>query len=210
MYCQNCKATLPESAKFCTMCGAKINVSFCPNGHVMEPAETSCRYCPPAAAKGTGAASASLSAATTIDSITNRPDAPPLSFGLTTVETLEERPAAGVSRFGTTMIIQEREEEPTALLGWLVVVDGEQKWRDFKITKKKTTIGRSHECDLVLEQNQVSGKHASLRLLDDGLYLTDLDSSNGTFVNGEEVVNQRLLDNELIRIGEVTLKFKAF
>ena len=231
MFCQNCKATLPESAKFCTMCGAKIYVSFCANGHVLEPGEADCRYCPPAAGK----ANSRISVSTTVEKFSYPAVGPAsASVKLTSIDTdagqiskassdtdaghtskaSSETGAGHTSRasspFGTTMIMQEREEEPVGLLGWLVIVDGADRWRDFKITKRKTTIGRSRECDFVLEHGQVSAKHASIRLMDDGLYLTDLDSSNGTFVNDQEVVMQKLSDNEIVRLGEVTLKYKSF
>lgn len=219
MFCQNCKATLPESAKFCTMCGAKINVSFCANGHVLEPGEADCRYCPPAAGK----ANSRISVSTTVEKFSYPAVGPAsASVKLTSIdtdagqnskapsETDADPTSRAASPFGTTMIMQEKEEEPVGLLGWLVIVDGADRWRDFKITKRKTTIGRSRECDFVLEHGQVSAKHASIRLMDDGLYLTDLDSSNGTFVNDQEVMMQKLSDNEIVRLGEVTLKYKSF
>jgi hypothetical protein len=219
MFCQNCKATLPESAKFCTMCGAKINVSFCANGHVLEPGEADCRYCPPAAGKD----NTRISVSTTVEKF-SYPAAGPASVSakLTSIdtdaghnskapsETDADHTSRAPSPFGTTMIMQEKEEEPVGLLGWLVIIDGPDRWRDFKITKRKTTIGRSRECDFVLEHGQVSAKHASIRLMDDGLYLTDLDSSNGTFVNDQEVMIQKLSDNEIVRLGEVILKYKSF
>lgn len=241
MFCQNCKATLPESAKFCTMCGAKINVSFCANGHVLEPGEADCRYCPPAAGK----ANSRISVSTTVEKFSYPAVGPAsASVKLTSIdtdagqnskaasdtdqnsrsasetdadhnskassETGADHASRASSPFGTTMIMQEKEEDPVGLLGWLVIIDGADRWRDFKITKRKTTIGRSRECDFVLEHGQVSAKHASIRLMDDGLYLTDLDSSNGTFVNDQEVMMQKLSDNEIVRLGEVTLKYKSF
>ena len=205
MFCQNCKATLPESAKFCTTCGAKINVSFCPNGHVLESGETTCRYCPPAAGQDNNR----ISVSTTIEKLSYPADAP-ASVKLTTVETEAEGDAGASSAFGSTRIILEKEEEPVGVLGWLVIIDGADRWRDFKVTKRKMTMGRSRDCDIVLEHSQVSAKHASIRLMDDGLYLTDLDSSNGTFVNDQVVVKQKLLDNDLVRIGDITMKFKSF
>lgn len=205
MVCPNCKVTLPESAKFCTMCGAKVNVSFCPNGHVLEPGESSCRYCPTVASQD----SKRISLSTTIENLSYPGDVQ-ANVKATTVEMESDGASAGVRDFGKTRIILEQDEETVGIIGWLVIVEGAEKWRDFKITKKKVTLGRSRDCDFVLDNSQISSKHASVRLMDDGLYLTDLDSSNGTFVADQEVVKQKLLDNDLIRIGEITLRYKAF
>jgi len=205
MNCQNCKATLPESAKFCNICGAKINVAFCPNGHVLDSEDSLCKYCPPVASQDNNR----ISLSTTIEKLSYPLDDSP-AVKPTTVETEAAGDMDASSAFGSTRIIQEKEEEPVGVLGWLVIIDGADKWRDFKITKRKVNMGRSRDCDIVLENIQVSSKHASVRLMEDGLYLTDLDSSNGTFVNDNVVVKQKLLDNDLIRIGDITMKFKAF
>ena len=205
MNCQNCKATLPESAKFCNICGAKINVIFCPNGHVLDSEDTQCRYCPTAVNQDSNR----ISLSTTIEKLSYPVD-DSQAEKTTTVETETEGDKGVTSAFGSTRIIQEKEEEPVGVLGWLVIIDGADKWRDFKITKRKVTMGRSRDCDIVLENIQVSSKHASLRLMEDGLYLTDLDSSNGTLVNDHVIVKQKLFDNDLISIGDITMKFKAF
>jgi hypothetical protein len=205
MFCQNCKAALPDSAKFCTMCGAKTDVTFCSNGHVLERNETACRYCPPAT--GQGKATASLS--TTVEKASH-PAQPVSVLKVTTVETGTAGGSVLSSPIGLTRIMREKDEEPVAMLGWLVIVEGDDLWKDFKITKRRMTMGRASDCDIVLDHSEVSMKHASFKLLPDGLYLTDLDSTNGTFVNDQEVDKQKLMDNDTVRIGPVTMKFKAF
>jgi pSer/pThr/pTyr-binding forkhead associated (FHA) protein len=49
-----------------------------------------------------------------------------------------------------------------------------------------TTIGRA-ECDVELNDPDVSRRHAVIRQIDDGLAIEDLDSKNGTFVNGRRI-----------------------
>lgn len=206
MLCQNCKATLPETAKFCNKCGTKTQASrLCPNGHVLEPDEAICRYCPPVA----GLNNNRMSVSTTIDK-PFYPAAVSSSMKPTTVESEVYCDDRATVNFGATRIIQAQEEEPVGVLGWLVIFEGADRWRDFKVSKRKVVVGRSSECDIVLNSSQVSTKHASLRLMDDGLYLTDLDSSNGTYVNDQMVEKQKLSDNDLVRIGDITMKFKAF
>jgi pSer/pThr/pTyr-binding forkhead associated (FHA) protein len=51
----------------------------------------------------------------------------------------------------------------------------------------RLTIGRGSECDLILDEAEMSRKHAVIENFGDGIYLRDLGSSNGTFVNGVQV-----------------------
>ncbi len=51
----------------------------------------------------------------------------------------------------------------------------------------RLTIGRGSECDLILDEPEMSRKHAMIENSGDGIYLRDLGSSNGTFVNGVQV-----------------------
>jgi pSer/pThr/pTyr-binding forkhead associated (FHA) protein len=54
----------------------------------------------------------------------------------------------------------------------------------------------------------VSGQHASVRYEDGKFFLTDLDSSNGTYLNDRKIVREELKDNDVIRFGEIIVKFK--
>lgn len=65
-------------------------------------------------------------------------------------------------------------------------------------------IGRSSECDVSLADSLVSRKHARIGVEDDGLYITDLQSRNGVFVNGSQVESCRLQENDEIAIGSHT------
>jgi pSer/pThr/pTyr-binding forkhead associated (FHA) protein len=73
-------------------------------------------------------------------------------------------------------------------------------------------IGSAADADIVLRDSTVSGKHASLRYKDQKFYLTDLDSTNGTYLNdgSNGIAREELKDNDVVRIGEVSLKFKCF
>ena len=61
-----------------------------------------------------------------------------------------------------------------------------------EIWKDVTTIGRSRECDIFLEDLSVSRLHATLHLLSDGSYeIEDRHSATGTFVNGLRITRYR-------------------
>ena len=76
---------------------------------------------------------------------------------------------------------------------------GSQRW---PLDQAFVNIGRGPGCDIVLPDRVVSREHAFIERRDDGYYLSDRDSKNGTFVNGEAVDDARLLqDGDEIQIA---------
>jgi pSer/pThr/pTyr-binding forkhead associated (FHA) protein len=69
------------------------------------------------------------------------------------------------------------------------------------------TIGRGSGNDIVIENLAVSGSHATIEDRDQGCVLTDLNSKNGTFVNGARISSHRLQPGDEISIGKHTLLF---
>lgn len=70
----------------------------------------------------------------------------------------------------------------------------------------EVVIGRSSYCSLVLDHETLSRVHASLRIVDDGVELSDLGSSNGTFVNGAIVRSPtRVRPGDDIHLGKVKI-----
>jgi pSer/pThr/pTyr-binding forkhead associated (FHA) protein len=72
------------------------------------------------------------------------------------------------------------------------------------------TLGRAAENDLVLDSDEfASVKHAKIEPRRDGVWLQDLDSTNGTFVNGMKVTRpQKLSPGDVIRVGETDLRYE--
>jgi len=67
-------------------------------------------------------------------------------------------------------------------------------------------IGRSSDLDMVLIEDMVSRKHAKITLAPGQITISDLGSTNGTFVNGEKVKRSRLKEGDRILIGTSILK----
>ncbi len=63
-------------------------------------------------------------------------------------------------------------------------------------------IGRNADCQIVVDHPSVSGRHARVRQSDNGLFLTDLGSTNGTFVNDDRVVDCQLAHQDWIHVGK--------
>src|SRR5579871_4869394 len=73
------------------------------------------------------------------------------------------------------------------------------------------TIGRARECHLVIDHSQVSRLHARLELDHEQIAITDLNSTNGTFVNGERLPSgqsRKLRAGDKINLGQIcTVEF---
>ncbi len=91
----------------------------------------------------------------------------------------------------------------------LEIVDGPDKGRSFPIQREDIVIGRMAYCEIVLTHKNISRQHARVVRSGDAHFLEDLDSTNGTFLNGKRVRSRtRLRDQDLIRIYDVTLLFR--
>jgi two-component system, cell cycle response regulator len=96
--------------------------------------------------------------------------------------------------------------------GWLVVIHAPQRrllGAHLPLGRAEVTLGRDAGCDLVLDAEDVSRRHARVRAEGGGHRLEDLGSTNGTFVGGERVGSRVLAAGDLIRLGSVVLKYLA-
>jgi len=78
--------------------------------------------------------------------------------------------------------------------------------RDYQLNTERVTIGRQPGNDIRLEDQTVSSEHAAVQI-GNPVTLTDLGSTNGTFVNGERISKQALAHGDVIRIGHHEMKF---
>src|SRR4051794_39446219 len=79
--------------------------------------------------------------------------------------------------------------------------------KEVQLTKDRTTLGRRPYNDIVIDNLAVSGEHAVLQLMGSEVYLEDLNSTNGTYVNGKAVKKQLLQNNDTVEIGKYKIKF---
>ena len=107
---------------------------------------------------------------------------------------------------GIFLLTSELREAPGgAAVGALVLADGER----IGVGEDPLTIGRLPECDVTLDDDSVSRKHAEVRRQDSEIMVVDLGSTNGTKVNGQRVQERRLEDGDLIMVGGTSLRFEA-
>ena len=72
---------------------------------------------------------------------------------------------------------------------------------DWTGSTTRMVIGRHRSCDLVISADTVSRRHAELFFREGGWVLVDLDSTNGTFINGARVWRTHLLPGDLVALG---------
>jgi len=89
-----------------------------------------------------------------------------------------------------------------------VAMSGDQKGEDFRLHDGKNSVGSGTDSQIALKDSTVSSQHASVRYEDGKFFVTDLDSSNGTYLNDRKIVREELKDNDMIRFGEIIVKFK--
>ena len=160
----------------------KAQGKVCPNGHVMHPSWDTCPYC------------------------------------------LEMQQAMGAQAMpmapsggGTAMInvgqMGERGrgsgDKNREVCGWIVALNGQHKGEDFRLRVGKNVIGTAADCDIVLTDKKVSRKHATIRYEGGEYQIADLDSSNGCYVNDERVQKHDLIDNDIIKLGDIEFEFKC-
>jgi hypothetical protein len=81
--------------------------------------------------------------------------------------------------------------------------------REVEITKTRTALGRRPYNDVVIENLAVSGEHAALHMQGSEVSIEDLNSTNGTFVNGKVVKKQVLHFGDTIEIGKYKVLYEA-
>jgi pSer/pThr/pTyr-binding forkhead associated (FHA) protein len=71
----------------------------------------------------------------------------------------------------------------------------------------RETIGREPDSDLFLDDVTVSRRHAVIERAQDGLYIVDLESLNGTYVNRRRIERHRLSDGDEVQVGKFKLTY---
>jgi len=110
------------------------------------------------------------------------------------------------TREKTRLYSQER-GVPAA--GWLYGLSGSSRGRQFKLSQGDNEIGRSSSCSISLNDSELSRRHCLIRISEGRSILYDLASANGTYLNGELMLEPSVLyDGDEILIGETKLQYK--
>jgi len=81
---------------------------------------------------------------------------------------------------------------------------------DYALDKMKNTVGRSANCDIQIGDLLVSNKHFCIWFEDEEWRIRDLNSRNGTYLNGQRIEEPYLLDDgDRVRVGEMEFEFRV-
>lgn len=91
----------------------------------------------------------------------------------------------------------------------LTVTKGPLKDQVFDLDPLPVVIGRDPDCDLFLNNMTVSRRHAVIEREDERLILRDLESLNGTWIDGKVTEKAELTDGTLVQIGTFSMRFHS-
>jgi hypothetical protein len=100
---------------------------------------------------------------------------------------------------------QEGGEGTDEAVPFAISVD-EAEW--IEVPEHGLLLGRSKGCDVVLEDEDASRRHALLRTLGGALWVVDEGSTNGTLLEGEAVTRKRVKDGDVLRIGSSSVRIE--
>jgi FHA domain/zinc-ribbon domain len=124
---------------------------------------------------------------------------------------LEPEPGAEATMTFTPVVDEAQDGDPLADSheGPTLVIrtGGNRAGEAFSIAEQRVRVGRAPQSHLFLDDITVSREHAELERRPDGVYLTDLGSLNGTYVNRRRVESVRLADGDELQIGKYRLTF---
>jgi len=159
----------------------------CPNGHVMHPSWDQCPYC------------LEMQQAMMAGGGGGMPMPPAMGQGTAMLNLAE---VGGEKGRGSN-------DKSREVCGWMVALNGQHKGEDFRLRIGKNVIGTAADCDIVLTDKKISRKHATIRYEGGEFQIADLDSSNGCFVNDEKIQKHDLIDNDIIKLGDIEFEFKC-
>jgi Inner membrane component of T3SS, cytoplasmic domain len=162
----------------------------CANGHVMHPSWDICPYCLEMQQAMMGGASSSTAMPMPM---------PGAGQGTAMLNVLEMGGEKG----------RGSQDKTREVCGWMVALNGQHKGEDFRLRVGKNVLGTAADCDIVLTDKKISRKHATIRYEGGEFQIADLDSSNGTFVNDEKVQKHDLIDNDIVKLGDIEFEFKC-
>ncbi|HZR97532.1 MAG TPA: cyclic nucleotide-binding domain-containing protein, partial [Chloroflexota bacterium] len=90
----------------------------------------------------------------------------------------------------------------------LTIRQGADRGHTYVVDSTGVVLGRAQTNAVPLRDNTISRRHCQITWEDDGYVLRDLDSSNGTYLNGDRIESALLRDNDLIQVGDHVLQFR--
>jgi len=108
------------------------------------------------------------------------------------------------SKIGASETVNATQMRAIPTTGWALKANHTALANRVFPLKDTTVIGRSTECDISLAAAHLSRRHAQLQVIDGALFVKDLGSANGTFLNGKQVMEARVKRGDELRFDALT------
>ena len=79
--------------------------------------------------------------------------------------------------------------------------------KEVQFSKDRTTLGRRPYNDVVIDNLAISGEHAVFQMIGSEVFIEDMNSTNGTYVNGKAAKKQQLQNGDTVEVGKYKIKF---
>jgi hypothetical protein len=93
--------------------------------------------------------------------------------------------------------------------GWFVYLNPENKNIIFTLHEGRHKIGTGMDCEIRILFDSISRHHALFSSINKKYFISDMNSSGGTFINNRQIVSSQIIDNDIIRFGDHEFKFKC-
>lgn len=224
--CANCLKKKPQEYLFCPFCGfsaARIGLKKCSEGHIMYETWKTCSFCARIENLGKSMIDPKtqiLGGATTEVLDAGVPDdRTVLESDIDDKTRLETMSTPGMTLDKTVMesetertIVDEGIMEPPPLqpfFAWLVLLGEDGKpVHDVRLTREKSVIGKGMDADIRLNDDFASKLHSVIHFEEERFFISDLGSTNHTWLNGKKIIKEELQDGDFIRIGHQETVFK--
>lgn len=90
----------------------------------------------------------------------------------------------------------------------LVVLTEGLAGTSFELKSERTTIGRLEDNLFPIAESSVSGHHCEVLLSGDEIVVKDLNSTNGTFINGKQISQEKLKPGQVLRLGQIEMRLE--
>ena len=114
-------------------------------------------------------------------------------------------PDEGKTRITQVKPANKHSTQPACMV--LLYPNGPDMGRRFPLTSKQVIIGRGSDCEIIMDLDSISRRHAQLERRGAVVMLQDLGSTNGTYVNEQQITERALADGDQVKIGNAIFKF---
>lgn len=99
--------------------------------------------------------------------------------------------------------------DQTTTMARLVVLSEGYTGLSYELKAEKTTIGRIEDNSFQIADASVSSHHAEISMRGDGIWVKDLQSTNGSFIDGEPITEAPLKPGQILRLGEIDMRLET-